>query len=171
MTESFRTPSKQRVQQLTALSLYHITVSQLVERMVFSRKVSNTVSCRSCLERAAHTAYEDLKMIRSIASLMTRPTVLPNSEAVAGSLSKSKKVAESKRIQNENQRLVDRIADLKPMYQTKALLQEYDKNQRYMVNASYSLRKVCERKLKELNNMRKDLITQKKFIKASPAIA
>ena len=102
---------------------------------------------------------------------MTRPTVLPNSEAVAGSLSKSKKAAESKRIQNENQRLVDRIADLKPMYQTKALLQEYDKNQRYMVNASYSLRKVCERKLKELNNMRKDLITQKKFIKASPAIA
>ena len=135
------------------------------------RKVSHVMSNWFCLEKAALNAYEDLKMIRSIASLMTRPTVLPESDAAVGSLSKAKKAAESKRIHNENQRLVDRIADLKPFYPTRALLQEYDKNQRYMVNASYSLRKVCERKLKELNLMRKELLNPKKFVQASPTVA
>jgi len=76
---------------------------------------------------------------------------------------------EMKRIHSENQRMVDKIAELKPAYETKAFLQDYDLKQRHMVNCSYSLRKLCEQKLKEFNRLKKNIASdQQQFVQVRP---
>ena len=83
------------------------------------------------------------------------------------SLPKTRVNWEKRRIDIENQKLVDRITETKPAYPTKTFLNEYDKSQRYMVNSSYSLRKVCEKKLREFNHIKESLKTDKtQFVRA-----
>jgi ubiquinone biosynthesis protein Coq4 len=110
-------------------------------------------------------------MVRNIANTMTRAFTPPDKDSHTGSLAKTRRSMEMKRINSENQRMVDRIAELKPAYETKAFLQDYDLKQRHMVNCSYSLRKVCEQKLKEFNRLKKTLTTtsdKQQFVQARP---
>jgi len=102
-------------------------------------------------------AHDDLKMVRSIANTMTRTFTPPAKDTCSGSLTKARKAMEAKRINIENQRLVDRIAELKPAYPTREFLSDYDLKQRHMVNCSYSLRRVCEQKLREFNKLKASL--------------
>ena len=93
----------------------------------------------------AEIARSDLKMIQSIASTMTRPFELPPGPRMKHSKRLSR--LEASRINAENQRLLSRLETLQPTIKTKALLSDYERSQRLMVNSSFSLRRQCQKEL------------------------
>jgi hypothetical protein len=92
-------------------------------------------------------AFNDLKMIQNIARTMTRPFSLPP-RAGPVSLNRGNRKRDIERINRENAKILHRLETLKPQISANQHLKDYDRAQRYMVNASYSMRKDVEKKLK-----------------------
>ena len=92
-------------------------------------------------------AFNDLKMIQNIARTMTRPFSLPPRPGPS-SLNRVNRKRDVARINSENAKILARLETLKPQISAKKQLKDYDRSQRYMVNASFSMRKDVEKKLK-----------------------
>lgn len=86
-------------------------------------------------------AFQDLKMIQSIARTMTRPYVVASTKGPV-SLNCNYRKKELFRITMENHQLLDRLENLQPVISRKKMDDDHRVNQLYMVNASYSARKV-----------------------------
>jgi len=85
-------------------------------------------------------AFSDLKMIQSIAKTMTRPFELaPRAGPV--SLNATARKQELFRITMSNHQLLSSLEQLKPVVSTRDLLRHSEKNMRYVVNSSHSMRK------------------------------
>merc|ERR1719421_997569 len=85
-------------------------------------------------------AFSDLKMIQSIAKTMTRPFELAPRQGPV-SLNATSRKQELFRITMQNHQLLNSLEQLKPMISTRDLLKRSAQNQKYVVNASHSLRK------------------------------
>merc|ERR1719491_1513008 len=103
---------------------------QLYSRNFYARKKATT-----------EAAFNDLKMIQSIARTMTRPYMLPSTKGPV-SLNANYRKRELFRITMDNHRLLERLETLQPVISTKKMDDDHKNNQLYMVNASYSARKV-----------------------------
>merc|ERR1719316_2381742 len=81
-------------------------------------------------------------MIQSIARTMTRkfPWEERMKEPVQ-SLNRDWRKRELFRITMENHKLLDRLENLKPYYSTKRLLDDHAKQQKYVVNSSWTARR------------------------------
>ena len=96
---------------------------------------------------ASENAFNDLKMIQNIAHTMTRPFSLPPRSGPV-SLNRGIRKQAVDRINAENAKILARLESLKPQISAKQQQAQYDRAQRYMVNASYSMRRDVEKKLK-----------------------
>lgn len=85
-------------------------------------------------------AFQDLKMIQSIAKTMTRPYKLPSTKGPI-SLNANFRKRELFRITMDNHRLLERLENLDPVLRASKYDEDHKKNQLYMVNSSYSARK------------------------------
>lgn len=86
-------------------------------------------------------AFADLKMIQSIAKTMTRPFELPSHRGPT-SLNADWRKKELFRITMDNHKLLERLENLKPYYDTDKMERDHAEHHRYMINSSYSARKV-----------------------------
>jgi len=88
-------------------------------------------------------AFNDLKMIQSIARTMTRPFPYDLQDPeVPHSLNRDWRKREQYRITMENHKLLGRLCNLRPYYSTKRLADDHAKNQKYVVNSSWTARKL-----------------------------
>jgi|Dee2metaT_4_FD_contig_51_739438_length_685_multi_4_in_0_out_0_1 hypothetical protein len=94
-------------------------------------------------KQTTEAAFNDLKMIQAIAKTMTRPFPYEeNKEAtVPHSLNRDWRKRELFRITMENHKLLDRLENLKPTASVKKLEEDYQKNQKYVVNSSWTARR------------------------------
>lgn len=94
-------------------------------------------------KQTTEAAFNDLKMIQAIAQTMTRPFPYEEKkEAVAPpSLNRDWRKRELFRITMENHKLLDRLENLKPTASNKKLEADYQKNQKYVVNSSWTARR------------------------------
>lgn len=93
-------------------------------------------------KQTTEAAFQDLKMIQSIARTMTRPFPYdPQNAPPPHSLNRDLRKRELFRITMENHKLLDRLENLKPYYSTKRLLEDHAKSQKYVVNSSWTARR------------------------------
>merc|ERR1719359_159708 len=102
-------------------------------------------------------------MIQSIARTMTRPFPYDDRKAEAGkeqrSLNRDARRREMFRITMENHKLLDRLENLRPYYSTKRLLDDHAKQQKYVVNSSWTARRarLYDRGLEEDEDLEEEM--------------
>lgn len=84
-------------------------------------------------------AFADLKMIQAIARTMTRKHEIPERKGPVSLNSDSRK-AEIYRVMNENHKLLDNIESVEPFCSVRDMLAEHKFKQRYVINASHTMR-------------------------------
>jgi Hemingway/CFA97 len=99
--------------------------------------------------QATQNAVEDLKMIKTIANTMNRPPMVIERKGPP-SLNKDGRRKMLDKINRENLQLYEKLNNLKPVYGAKMLEAEYKKNQKYMINSSFTFRRQLNQKHQEL---------------------
>jgi hypothetical protein len=94
-------------------------------------------------KQTTEAAFNDLKMIQAIARTMTRPFPYEDKkeQQAPHSLNRDMRKRELFRITMENHKLLDRLENLKPGMSVKKLNEDYAKNQKYVVNSSWTARR------------------------------
>jgi len=136
------TPTKQRSNARTHRKDYAYQ-----KRMIFMHTYTEILGIH------AWTVKEDMKMIRAISQTMNRARSITTQKGPV-SLNENRRREDLRNIIAGNKRILGRIEGARSQYSVKSMAADYHQHQRYCINSSFSLRKMCETRIRKKSNER-----------------